>query len=49
MGDYLASLGFDALVPDIFYRAGEWAPFDEKTLFTDERERAMMVGLVKYA
>ena len=28
MGDHLASLGYVALVPDVFYRAGDWAPFD---------------------
>src|SRR6516165_5036700 len=32
--------------PDIYYRAGEWAPFDVATLFTDPRERARMTGLV---
>jgi carboxymethylenebutenolidase len=47
MGDRLAGLGFVALVPDIFYRAGEWAPFDVKTLFTDQQERARMFGLAR--
>ena len=28
MGDRLAGLGYVVLVPDIYYRAGEWAPFD---------------------
>ena len=42
MGDRLASLGYVALVPDIYYRAGEWAPFDVATLFTDEQERARL-------
>src|SRR5690349_14949565 len=35
------------LVPDIYYRSGEWAPFDAATLFTDPAERARMFGLVK--
>jgi carboxymethylenebutenolidase len=35
MGDRLAGLGYVALVPDIYYRAGEWTPFDVATLFTD--------------
>src|SRR5690349_13848938 len=39
MGDRLASLGYVVLVPDIYYRAGEWTPFDVATLFTDPRER----------
>jgi carboxymethylenebutenolidase len=42
MGDRLAGLGYVALVPDIYYRAGEWAPFDVNTLFTDPDERARM-------
>ena len=46
LGDHLAGLGYVVLVPDIYYRAGEWAPFDVATLFTDPRERARMTGLV---
>jgi carboxymethylenebutenolidase len=42
MGDQLAAMGYVALVPDIYYRAGEWAPFDVNTLFTDPQERARM-------
>lgn len=45
MGDRLASMGYVALVPDIYYRAGEWAPFDMATVFTDEQERARLFGL----
>jgi carboxymethylenebutenolidase len=42
MGDRLAGMGYVALVPDIYYRAGAWAPFDVNTLFTDPQERARM-------
>ncbi|HEX3591486.1 MAG TPA: dienelactone hydrolase family protein [Pseudonocardiaceae bacterium] len=42
MGDRLADMGYVTLVPDIYYRAGEWAPFDVATLFTDTNERARM-------
>src|SRR5579864_3785423 len=45
MGDRLAGMGYVALIPDIYYRAGQWAPFDAATLFTDEQERARMRGL----
>lgn len=44
-GDRLASMGYVALIPDIYYRAGEWAPFDVATLFTDKQERARMSSL----
>jgi carboxymethylenebutenolidase len=46
MGDYLAEMGFVALIPDIYYRAGDWAPFDVATLFSDERERARLGTLM---
>jgi carboxymethylenebutenolidase len=45
LGDRLAGMGYVVVIPDIYYRAGEWAPFDVATLFTDERERARMSGL----
>ncbi len=45
MGDRLASMGYVALIPDIYYRAGEWAPFDVATLFTDKQERARLSRL----
>jgi carboxymethylenebutenolidase len=47
MGDQLAGLGYVVLVPDIYYRAGEWTPFHVATLFTDPAERARMGGLVR--
>jgi carboxymethylenebutenolidase len=47
MGDRLAGLGFVTLVPDVFYRAGDWAPFDVKTLFSDEQERARMSAMTR--
>ena len=45
MGDRLAGLGYVTLVPDIYYRGGDWAPFDVNTLFTNRAERARMGGL----
>lgn len=46
MGDRLAALGYVTLVPDVYYRAGDWAPFDMKTLFTVPTERARMGTLM---
>lgn len=45
MGDRLTGMGYVALIPDIYYRAGQWAPFDVATLFTDKQERARLSGL----
>ena len=47
MGDQLAGMGYVTLVPDIYYRAGQWAPFDVNTVFTDPQERARMGALAR--
>jgi carboxymethylenebutenolidase len=47
MGDRLASAGYAVLIPDIYYRAVPWTPFDVATLFTDPRERARLSGLTR--
>ncbi len=46
MGDQLADMGYVALVPDIYYRAGDWTPFDMATLFSDPQERTRLSTLV---
>lgn len=46
VGDRLAEMGYVALVPDIFYRAGDWAPFDMATVFSDSSERTRMFGMI---
>ena len=45
-GDRLASLGYVALSPDVFYREGDWAAFDPKTVFADEKERARLFSYI---
>lgn len=47
MGDRVASMGFVAPVPDVYYRAGEWAPFDVATVFTDPEQRGRLFGLIR--
>ena len=46
MGDRLASLGYVTLIPDVYYREGDWAPFDTKTAFSDDKERNRLFGLM---
>ncbi len=47
MGDQLASMGYVVLVPDTYYRAGEWEPFDMATLFSDPAQRSRMGSLIR--
>jgi carboxymethylenebutenolidase len=46
MADRLAEMGYVALVPDIYYRSPDWAPFDAATVFTDKAERARLGELM---
>jgi carboxymethylenebutenolidase len=45
IGDRVASLGYVALVPDVYYRE-EYEPFDLRTAFSDEKERNRLFGLM---
>lgn len=47
MAARLARLGYAVLLPDIFYRAGEYAPFDTMTVFEDPKERDRLMTLVR--
>lgn len=47
MGDRIATMGYVALVPDVYYRAGDWQPFDITTVFSDAEERARMGSLMQ--
>lgn len=42
MADRIAGMGYVTLVPDVYYREGEWAPFDVATVFGDPDERARL-------
>ena len=46
MAERLAGLGYVVLVPDVYYRSGDWAPFDMATVFTDNSERQRLFGMI---
>ena len=46
MGDKLAGLGYAVLVPDVYYRDGDWAPFEMATVFTDDNERKRLFSMI---
>lgn len=46
MAAQLAGYGYAVLVPDVYYRSGDWAPFDIATVFGDESERARLFAMM---
>jgi carboxymethylenebutenolidase len=46
MAARLAGLGYVVLVPDVYYRSGEWAPFDMATVFNDNAERQRLFSMI---
>jgi carboxymethylenebutenolidase len=46
MAARLADLGYAVLLPDVYYRQGNWAPFDMKTAFSDDSERKRLMSFV---
>ncbi|HWM57798.1 MAG TPA: dienelactone hydrolase family protein [Pseudonocardia sp.] len=46
MADRLAGLGYVTLLPDVYYRHGDWRPFDVHTMFSDPDERARLMSMV---
>lgn len=43
LAEKLASYGYFVLMPDLFYRAGPYAPMDAKTVFTDPEQRKILM------
>ena len=46
MAAKLAGYGYAVLLPDVYYRNGDWAPFDMATVFGDEQERKRLFALI---
>ena len=46
MAAKLAGFGYAVLLPDVYYRQGDWAPFDMKTAFTDDDERKRLMSMI---
>jgi carboxymethylenebutenolidase len=46
MAATLAGYGYAVLVPDVYYRSGQWEPFDMTTVFADQAERKRLYEMI---
>ena len=46
MAGKLAGFGYAVLLPDVYYRSGDWAPFDMATVFGDAKERQRLFSMI---
>jgi carboxymethylenebutenolidase len=46
MAAKLAGFGYAVLLPDVYYRHGDWAPFDMATAFGDDAERRRIMSMI---
>jgi carboxymethylenebutenolidase len=46
MAAELAGHGYVVVVPDVYYRSGDWAPFDMGTVFGDPDERKRLFAMI---
>lgn len=46
MAAKLAGFGYAVLLPDVYYRSGDWAPFDMATVFGNEQERRRLFSMI---
>ncbi len=47
IAERLAGLGHVVLLPNLFYRAGDYPPFDVRTAFSDPPERDRLMALIR--
>jgi carboxymethylenebutenolidase len=47
MAQTLADLGYAVLLPNLYYRQGDYEPFDLRTVFTDPDERTRLMHLAR--
>jgi carboxymethylenebutenolidase len=46
MAAKLADFGYAVLLPDVYYRLGDWEPFDMKTAFSDPEQRKRLMSMI---
>jgi carboxymethylenebutenolidase len=46
MAAKLAGFGYTVLLPDVYYRNGDWAPFNMADVFGDEKERKRLFAMI---
>ena len=46
MAARLAGYGYAVLLPDVYYRNADWAPFDMESVFGDEKERNRLFSMI---
>lgn len=46
MAAELAGFGYAVLLPDVYYRHPDWAPFDMATVFADAKERGRLFSMI---
>src|SRR6476659_2024946 len=46
MAARLAGFGHAVLLPDVYYRSGDWEPFDMETVFGDPEQRTRLMTMV---
>lgn len=47
MAARLAALGYVVLLPDVYYRSGQWAPFTMREVFDNETERNRLFSMMR--